>query len=66
MVERGWLGFRGGGTALEPHHGLCFAKCVAFEIWMTRIAEERTQALALLNLLIAHYELSSWFSPFAV
>lgn len=57
-----WLGFGGGGTALEPHHELRLAKCVAFENWMMRNVEERTQAPGLLNLLIAHYELSSWFS----
>ena len=33
----------------------CFAKCVAFENWMMR----RTLVLALLNLLIAHQELST-------
>lgn len=44
MAERGWLGFGGGGTALEPHHELYFAKCVAFENWMMRNVEERTQA----------------------
>lgn len=62
VAERVWLGFGGGCTALEPHHELCFAKCVAFENWMMRNIEERTQALGLLNLLIAHCEFSSWFS----
>lgn len=62
MAERAWLGFGRGGRALEPHHELYFAKCVAFENWTVRNTEERTQATGLLNLLIAHYELSSWFS----
>lgn len=63
MAERVlvWI-WRRWGYSVEPHHELCFAKCVAFENWMMRNTEERTQAQGLLNLLIAHYELSSWFS----
>ena len=62
VAEWGWSGSQGGGTALEPHRRPCFAKCVAFETWMMRNVDGRTQALGLLNLLIGHYELSSWFS----
>ena len=38
-----------------------FAKCVAFDNWMMRNVEERTQGLGLSNLLTGHYELSTWF-----
>ncbi len=33
MAERGCLESKGGGTALEPHHELCFAKCGPCENW---------------------------------